>query len=60
MKKLNPMWKNRWEINLGMRYGYSYQNVLKCGHMVMMPRRELNKKMKKYWNILKKIIRHLN
>jgi hypothetical protein len=45
MKKAHPCGENRWEI---IRMGMDIRiKCLKCGHMVMMPRREFEKKMKK-------------
>ena len=45
MKKAHPCGENRWEI---IRMGMDIRiKCSKCGHMVMMPRREFEKKMKK-------------
>ena len=45
MKKAHPCGENRWEI---IRMGMDIRiKCTTCGHMVMMPRREFEKKMKK-------------
>jgi len=45
MKKPHPCKNNSWEI---IRMGMDIRiKCLKCGQMVMMPRREFEKKMKK-------------
>lgn len=45
MKKPHPCGENRWEI---IRMGMDIRiKCTKCGHMVMMPRRDFERKMKK-------------
>jgi hypothetical protein len=45
MKKQHPCGENRWEI---IRLGADIRiKCLGCGQLVMMPRREFNRKMKK-------------
>lgn len=45
MKKAHPCGVNRWEIT---RMGADIKiKCTGCGHVVMMPRREFNKKLKK-------------
>jgi len=45
MKKQHPCGENRWEI---IRMGADIKvKCLGCGQLVMMPRREFNRKMKK-------------
>lgn len=47
MKKPHPCGTNRWEI---IRMGADIRiKCDKCGQMVMMPRREFNRKMKKVY-----------
>lgn len=45
MKKPHPCGANRWQI---IRMGMDIRiKCTQCGHMVMMPRRDFEKKMKK-------------
>ena len=45
MKKPHPCGENRWQI---IRMGMDIRiKCTKCGHMVMMPRRDFERKMKK-------------
>lgn len=45
MKKQHPCGTNRWEIiRMGMDIRIKCEN---CGHSVMLPRREFEKKMKR-------------
>lgn len=45
MKKPHPCGANRWKI---VRMGMDIRiKCLNCGHLVMMPRREFERKMKK-------------
>ncbi|MFL2101215.1 DUF951 domain-containing protein [Mycobacteroides abscessus] len=45
MKKPHPCGANRWQI---IRMGMDIRiKCTKCGHMVMMPRRDFERKMKK-------------
>lgn len=45
MKKPHPCGENRWKI---IRMGMDIRiKCTKCGHMVMMPRRDFERKMKK-------------
>lgn len=45
MKKPHPCGENRWQI---IRMGMDIRiKCTKCGHMVMMPRRDFERRMKK-------------
>ncbi|WP_057895809.1 DUF951 domain-containing protein [Liquorilactobacillus oeni] len=45
MKKQHPCGTNRWEI---IRVGMDIKiKCTGCGHLIMMPRREFNRKLKK-------------
>ena len=45
MKKPHPCGENRWQI---IRMGMDIRiKCTKCGHMVLMPRRDFERKMKK-------------
>lgn len=50
MKKPHPCGENRWEI---IRMGMDIKiQCTKCGRLIMLQRREFDKKMKKFWRKL--------
>jgi len=53
MKKPHPCGENRWQI---IRMGMDIRiKCTKCGHMVMMPRRDFERKMKKVSKLPRKM-----